>query len=423
MYTRMRVKYSVILKLVSSVLLWFGSALFININANAQGELPAVQTVRIDMDMVQAGQRQQHKVPFSADKGILILKQELVTDDNVAHVSVIDPISGEIVGEAKLEGYAQVQVTLPHNGNYEFYFSNFGDNFIDSEPRFEVSLTGANLKVEDTAVPKFRLGYFEPYTIWSEPASFEIGSDTYTITAQLDGESVDLSEVGDHGNMPLTINPKGLTEGFHTLNFITEKKSGTGTMITRRFIVDNEDAFSDVPKAHWAHKPVEIMNLLGILDGRNPGVFEPSKSVTRAEFAKMLATSIKLPVDSNSIASRFSDVPTYSWSNPYVEALAKEGVTEGEQCGQGLCFNPNRQISRAEAAAMMTRTGKVSQVDHAQEKGFMDVNYLLPSWAYNGIVKLSKAGWIDGYEDALFHPFGTLTRAEAAKLVGKFRKI
>jgi hypothetical protein len=417
----MRVKDRIMLKVVVSAILLVGSALSVNTKVEAQGELPAIQTVHITMDMVQAAQRQQHKVPFSADKGTLTLKQELVTDGNVAHVSVKDPSNDEIVGEAQLEGYAQAEFTLPHEGNYEFYFSNFEGNFIDSEPRFEISLTGINLKVEDPMVPKLRLGYFERYTMWGEPVSFEIGSDTYTITVELDGELADNFAVGDRGVVPLSINPKGLSEGFHSLNFITEKNNGTGTMITRSFIVDNVDAFTDVPKVHWAHKPVEIMNLLGILDGRSLGKFEPGQPVTRAEFAKMLATSIKLPVGSSK-AIRFSDVPGDAWYNPYLESLAQAGVIEGEKCAQGLCFNPNRQISRAEAAAMMTRTGKVSSTDSVQQKSFADMTNL-PAWAYDGIVKLTKAGWIEGYEDGLFHPYAALSRAEAAKLIGKFRKI
>jgi hypothetical protein len=416
-------KYTLLKALLSAFLL-ASSGLLAPAMANAEGEAPAAKKYNIEMEMVQAFQRQEHKVPFTAKQGKITLKQELVTDGNVSHVSLVDVASGETIGETSLEGYGQMDFQLPHDGAYEFYFSNYKDKMIDTEPLFRISIEANNLSIKDSAVPKMKLPHFESFTMWSEPTTLEVWSETQKVTVDLDGKLVDDFPADETGNIPLTIYPKELEDGIHYLDMIAEKDNGagTGTMLRRTFIVDNVDAFKDVPKSHWAHRPVEIMQLLGILNGRSEGLFEPGQAVTREEFAKILAISIKLPVDNARSADRFTDVAKNAWSGPYIQAMTEAGLVEGEVCGQGLCFYPNRPISRAEATAMMARTGKVTGTGTLGEKNFDDVKNL-PLWAYEGITKLSKAGWIDGYEDGLFHPNGTLTRAEAAKLLGKFRKI
>ena len=40
-------------------------------------------------------------------------------------------------------------------------------------------------------------------------------------------------------------------------------------------------------------------------------------------------------------------------------------------------------------------------------------------WAYDGIVKLTKAGIIDGYPDGTFKSDGNITRAELVKVVNQ----
>jgi hypothetical protein len=418
-------KNNVMIKVILAALLLAGCVIEVPRSAKAEGETAEVNKYNIEMEMQQAAQRQQHIVTFVAAKGTVTLKQELVTDGNVAHVSIYTSDAGgnqKNLGEAILSGYEQADFQLPNDGMYEFHFRNFTDKWVDSESRFNISISAKNLQIKDTTVPKIKLPTFEKFNVWSEPFPFWVESDQKIVTVTLDGEYVDRFQTDETGKFPLTVYPEKLSEGFHNIGFIAGIENENYTILNRTFIVDNEDAFTDVTKSHWAHRPVEIMQLLGILNGRNEGLFEPDQSVTREEFAKILAISINLPVDNAGSADPFTDVAINAWSGPYIQALSKVGLVEGEVCGQGQCFYPNRPISRAEAAAMMARTGKVTGTGAIGERNFDDVKNL-PLWAYEGIGELSKAGWIDGYEDGLFHPNGTLTRAEAAKLLGRFKKI
>ena len=54
------------------------------------------------------------------------------------------------------------------------------------------------------------------------------------------------------------------------------------------------NAFSDLPKEHWAYEKVETMTSKGVITGYKDGTFKPEKSVTREEFATILTKTLEL---------------------------------------------------------------------------------------------------------------------------------
>lgn len=88
-----------------------------------------------------------------------------------------------------------------------------------------------------------------------------------------------------------------------------------------------------------------------------------------------------------------------------------KGVTETE-------FQPNKNISRAEFAALITRALKVEE---NQEHGFIDVNQ--SEW-FSGYVGAAKtASLINGYPDNTFKPDANITRQEAAVIIFNMAKM
>ena len=58
--------------------------------------------------------------------------------------------------------------------------------------------------------------------------------------------------------------------------------------------------------------------------------------------------------------------------------------------------------------------------DAAETVGSIEFTDLSESyWAYDGIVRLTKAGIIDGYPDDTFKPDGNITRAELVKILNQ----
>ncbi|MCI2254561.1 S-layer homology domain-containing protein [Domibacillus sp. PGB-M46] len=106
----------------------------------------------------------------------------------------------------------------------------------------------------------------------------------------------------------------------------------------------------DVPKGSKYHALVAAMMNNGLFtDIVKNGEFKLNQPVTRSEMAAILAKAYKLDGVSG---KTFSDVPTGSWSYPYIQALAKNQITVGYNDGT---FKPNDTLTRAQFSAMMAR--------------------------------------------------------------------
>ena len=92
------------------------------------------------------------------------------------------------------------------------------------------------------------------------------------------------------------------------------------------------------------------------------------------------------------------------------------GVSETE-------FSPDTNISRQDIAVMVNRAliycGRMLDSDKATN--FTDSDEI-SQYAYDAVIKLCKAGIINGYENGSFAPKGIATRAEAVVLIGRAAK-
>ena len=70
--------------------------------------------------------------------------------------------------------------------------------------------------------------------------------------------------------------------------------------------------FPDVAKAHWAFSYISDMVERDILSGYPDGTFRPEDKVSRAEFARIMASAAGLEVKSASV-STFADVAITDW--------------------------------------------------------------------------------------------------------------
>ena len=127
------------------------------------------------------------------------------------------------------------------------------------------------------------------------------------------------------------------------LTLATELQIGTSAEIT----------FDDVPDGHWASEYVAILSAAGIITGVGEGRFEGNRSVTREEAAVMLgrAIALLLPGGKSESAARFMDEDDISaWAVEDVKGLASYKIIKGDTEN---CFNPQSQLTRAEAAQII----------------------------------------------------------------------
>jgi hypothetical protein len=183
-------------------------------------------------------------------------------------------------------------------------------------------------------------------------------------------------------------------------------------------VIENKVAFKDLqPVQTWAGREIEVTAAKGIIEGRANGVFEPDAEVTRAEFAKMLVKTFVL--EDKSASEDFADVQDDDWFKPYVASAAKLGIVNGRTEDR---FDPNAYITRAEMAAMTSRTlnlvrqSRFPQDPDAVLQPFKDADAIHPTLREGAALAVSK-GLIRGTAPDAFDPNGYATRAQAAVMI------
>ncbi|KEF37179.1 putative S-layer protein [Schinkia azotoformans MEV2011] len=165
-------------------------------------------------------------------------------------------------------------------------------------------------------------------------------------------------------------------------------------------------SFKDVSKDAYYYKAVQDLVEKGVIDGYPDGTFKPNNAVTRAEFSALLTKILDLNTDSVNNPN-FKDVHTNAWYYNAVAALANQGLVGGYEDGT---FQPNKQITRAEIAALLTRVCNLS-ADGQATLPFADVP--ANSWYKEVVTALYQSKLVSGKTNTTFAPNDHATRAEA----------
>ncbi len=110
--------------------------------------------------------------------------------------------------------------------------------------------------------------------------------------------------------------------------------------------------FEDVPDTHWAAQYINFLVEKKIVNGMEPGLFSPEKTLTREMFVTMLARMSGDDLSGFGTGDLFTDVPKDSFYAPYIEWCAKKGITLG--MGDGT-FGGGRAITREQIVWMLER--------------------------------------------------------------------
>lgn len=173
---------------------------------------------------------------------------------------------------------------------------------------------------------------------------------------------------------------------------------------------DYPQKFWDVSKDHWAFVYIADLADRGVINGYEDGSFKPSKTVTRAEWSKIMVDAAGVQVSDDNVY--FTDMANH-WANKYVNAARNylTGYTDGS-------YRPNQAATREDVTVAMVRLKgyDLSEVDYSNLSKFTDVDSI--SNSAKGYVSVAiQNNLISGFEDNTFRGQDTLTRAEAATLL------
>ena len=132
--------------------------------------------------------------------------------------------------------------------------------------------------------------------------------------------------------------------------------AGKNADVKKMNISNPGKTFADIV-GHKDKTAIETLASRGIINGKTENSFEPESTMTRAEFATIIARGLGLPQKSSNV---FKDVTKNDWFYNYVGTAYSYGIIKGVSENE---FNPNGTITREEAAVMVTRAAKLCGMD------------------------------------------------------------
>lgn len=179
-------------------------------------------------------------------------------------------------------------------------------------------------------------------------------------------------------------------------------------------IVPAEDFFCEFEdiEDHWAQSYIAYFCEQGLVMGYEDELFWPDKSVTRAEFLKMVMLALKVKDDDNGGEVYFLDVKNH-WVLPLLRLSQSKNVIEGYSDNT---FRPDKPTQRVEALKILLESLAVD-LETDLISTYKDIQQ--GSWYMKYLNFATDRAFVHGYGDGTFGPGRSITRAEALKIIYK----
>ncbi|MFZ5813789.1 MAG: S-layer homology domain-containing protein, partial [Bacillota bacterium] len=178
-----------------------------------------------------------------------------------------------------------------------------------------------------------------------------------------------------------------------------------------------EALFADVPADHPACGAIKLLVEQGIVAGYPDGTFQPTKSVTRAEFAKLFVLTMGAAPQANKGLAFFT---TGHWAanQGYLQAAVSLGTLAGFPDGT---FKPNDPVTRAQGVKIAI--SGLPGASGSPEPAGLYHDIAANAWYRSHVAAALNEGLIGSaatfpvFTGAAFSGDTPLTRAEAALLL------
>lgn len=185
-----------------------------------------------------------------------------------------------------------------------------------------------------------------------------------------------------------------------------------GLLISQVQVNAQSITFPDVPKSHWAYDSIYKLVDLGYVKGYNDGNFGINDSVTRAQAATILVRWLK---DSGKLSEKENLENTFT--DITTTYFAYEDilllVDAGYMQGKGNnTFEPNATVTRAEMATILVN---ILGMEKLSEHKFDDVSDTF--WGSESIKAAYSQGLVKGIGNNQYNPSGLVSRAEFSQFV------
>lgn len=168
-------------------------------------------------------------------------------------------------------------------------------------------------------------------------------------------------------------------------------------------------------EGHWAKE--EILDLMkkSIIEGYEDQTIRPDRTLSKAEFVTLLVKSLGYEPTTTEV-SGYTDLGKH-WARTFVATAQESGLLDRKT--NQLNFGPDSAISRIEMVELINRILSKYGVSVKTEAVSLKDTASLTDANKSALQVVVNAGIVGGYPDGSFRPQGSLTRAEAFKVISR----
>lgn len=164
--------------------------------------------------------------------------------------------------------------------------------------------------------------------------------------------------------------------------------------------------FPDVPETHPHYNAVRYLTLLNVFEGYPEGTFQPDRAINRAELMKILTVDsveaafdgdgpIPDGFDTESMWSCFPDVGPYEALNWFAPYVCYAYYSGWVQGYDDGLFHPERAVTKAEALKMILNAAEIVVPERASPKKAVYTDLFGAAWYTPYVVKAYELGFLE----------------------------
>ena len=241
-------------------------------------------------------------------------------------------------------------------------------------------------------------------------ARLPLGSKLYPVSLDIEASKMAKVEISYDGGK--TYSDYDSDDVFDVNKSVTIKVTSEDTKTTKTYTLNAvvSDSFNDVPTSEWYYDEVMTAANAGWINGTKPGYFEPNGTMTRGDFAVIIARILGCDTEAT-VESKFPDCNETDYFNAAVTFCKLRGIIDGDDKGY---FNPYDAITREEMAKILCNALELDELETSANP--FDDDAEIAQWAKGYVNAVQAEGIMEG-SNGSFNPRDNATRAEGAAVL------